>query len=417
MARTRPSAMLTSDGATTAIKGRASPAVIAPRAPAPIVLDRHRAFVFPNRIREQRRRLGFQKLMALSDLLPDIPYIRLSKIERGEVVARAGEMQRIAQALGIASVDLLSDVTRPGFDIAIWAQPFVDGRPVADEEERFAVMLAAALRVLRNADAGLTIAALDQHYGLPAVILSRLENAHKTFDRWNQPTIAAVCRLFGVANEAALRMLIAERYQRGELDGYVGRIADPAIRVRRTQSVIAALRQALLLPEAKRGTRAVRVSPPGPPMPGRPKTAPATVAPPAPVAAAPALAPVQIMPAIRMLPVFGAPLPGGFIAATPTDAEIEAPQRAGPRAFGLRVCRATLGAGLPASATVVADPDRAPVAGGLAAIRSADGFRLVSVTFDRMGVTKGYSVVPDIEINIDDLDPADVAAVIAAVFA
>lgn len=427
MARTRPSATLTSDGAATAMKRYVAPPATAIKgvSPAPIVFDRYRAFVFPNRIREQRRRHGLQKLMALSELLPDIPYIRLSKIERGEVVARAGEVQRIAQGLGIAPLDLLSDVNMPGFDITIWAQPFVDGRPVPEAEERFAVMLAAALRVLRNADARLTIAALDQHYGLPPVILSRLENAHKTFDRWNQATIAAVCRLFDVANEAALRSLVEARYQRGELDGYVGRIADPAIRVLRTQAVIAALRQELLLPGARGGGRPPRLAPADAAIAATsgltPPDTPASidVRPPAPTparddASAPIASPA---PAIRMLPVFGAPLPGGLIAGTPTDVQIEAPARAGPRAFGLRVCRATLGAGLPASATVVADPDRVPVAGGLAAIRSAEGFRLVSVTFDRMGVTKGYSVTPDVEINMDDLDPADVAAVIAAVFA
>ena len=89
---------------------------------------------------------------------------------------------------------------------------------------------------------------------------------------------------------------------------------------------------------------------------------------------------------------------------------------AGPRAYALRVCRATLGAGLPSGAVVVVDPDRFPVAGSLAAIRSDDGHRLVTVTFDRTGATKGYSVMPDMEIALDDLDRADVHAVVAAIF-
>ena len=41
----------------------------------------------------------------------------------------------------------------------------------------------------------------------------------------------------------------------------------------------------------------------------------------------------------------------------------------------------------------------------------------MTVTFDRNGATTGYSVTPDMEINLDALDPADVAAVIGAVFA
>jgi hypothetical protein len=105
-----------------------------------------------------------------------------------------------------------------------------------------------------------------------------------------------------------------------------------------------------------------------------------------------------------------------LIANIATDARIDAPRVAGPRAFGLRVCRATLGAGLPASAIVVADPDRAPTVGGLAVIRNESGYRLVTVTIDRTGATKGYSLAPDLEINLDELDPADIFAVISAVF-
>ena len=95
---------------------------------------------------------------------------------------------------------------------------------------------------------------------------------------------------------------------------------------------------------------------------------------------------------------------------------IDAPRLAGPRAFGLRVCRATLGAGLPASATVIVDPDRPPVVGGLAAIRVGDDYRLLTVACDRSGATMGYSVTPDIAIALDDLDPTLIHAVIAATF-
>jgi hypothetical protein len=95
---------------------------------------------------------------------------------------------------------------------------------------------------------------------------------------------------------------------------------------------------------------------------------------------------------------------------------VDAPHRAGARAFALRVCRATLGAGLPASAIVIADPDHRVTAGALAAVRSAEGYRIVSVTFDRTGATKGYSIAPDLELDLDALDPSDVIAIIAAVF-
>ncbi|MYL99306.1 XRE family transcriptional regulator, partial [Novosphingobium sp. FGD1] len=95
---------------------------------------------------------------------------------------------------------------------------------------------------------------------------------------------------------------------------------------------------------------------------------------------------------------------------------VEAPAGAGPRAYGLRLGRPTLGAGLPGRSTLVVDPDRFASAGGLAVIRENAGLRVVSVTADRHGRMLGYSENPDLEIVIDTLDPADVAAVLSAVF-
>ena len=42
--------------------------------------------------------------------------------------------------------------------------------------------------------------------------------------------------------------------------------------------------------------------------------------------------------------------------------------------------------------------------------------RLLTVTVDRHGAMMGYSEKPDREVAIDGLDPAEVAAVIGAVF-
>lgn len=374
---------------------------------AEVITDPHRAFVFPNRIREQRRLRGLQKLMALSERVPDIPYIRLSKIERGEVFARADEIERIARALGMAPADLLTDVSDATFDMVRWAKPFQDGRSVSDEEERFAILLAAALRVLRTSDAALTIAALDKVYGLPPVILSRLENAHKTFDRWNDTTVSAVCRLFGVAEVSALRRIVKDRYLRGELDAVIGQVADPATRALRSQERIAALSAELALssPPARRGSASSGAT--------KRKSQPELVTP-EPAARSPGTRAEPC--ASRELAVFGTSRAGGIIAFTPTADVVEAPHRAGARAFALRVCRATLGAGLPASAIVIADPDHRVTAGTLAAVRTAEGYRIVSVTFDRTGATKGYSVAPDLELDLDALDPSDIIPIIAAIF-
>ncbi len=368
--------------------------------------DRYRSFVFPNRVREHRQHQGMYRLMALSNQLADIPYIRLSKIERGEVVARADELLRISSTLGIDPEDLLIDIDAPDFDIANWAEPFHDPRNWDAQDERNAVLLGAALRCQRNKDRSLTIARLEQEYGLPAVILSRLENAQKPLLRWNETTIAAVCRLFASPDIARLLEQLKECFLHGELDPFVQAITDPEARSARTRQRIEALRTELRAEK----TGGTEFSP-------QPDSAPPNVqnrnhgAPNMAAAAAASRSPPR-----GTLPVLGAPVQGGLIAPEPNGTVVDAPSGAGPRAFALRVCRATLGAGLPPNAVVIVDPDRPATLGSLAAIRSRDGYRLVTVTLDRSGTTMGYSVLPDLAINMDELEPADVAAVIGAIF-
>lgn len=366
--------------------------------------DRYRGFVFPNRVREHRQSRGLYKLMALSNQLADIPYIRLSKIERGEVAARADELIRIADVLGVAPEDLLIDMDAPDFDMAAWAEPFHDPRSWDVEDERNAVLAGAALRWQRNKDRSLTIARLDQEFGLPAVILSRLENAQKPLTRWNDATLASICRLFDARDVDTLVAQLAERYLLGELDPFVSTITDPATRSSRARLKVAELRM-----EFQAAASEADVAPATTGSPGKQTKNPApekTLRP----------GPAMTSRDHRLLPVLGAPLQGGLIGPDPTGAVIDVPPGAGPRAFALRVCRATLGAGLPPSAIVIADPDRAATVGSLAAIHCDDAYRIVSVTLDRSGATMGYSIVPDIAINIDDLDPADIAGIIAAVY-
>ncbi|MBQ1497566.1 MAG: helix-turn-helix transcriptional regulator [Sphingomonas sp.] len=353
------------------------------------MIDFYRAIVFPNRVREQRQRHGFAKLLRLSARIPEIPYIRLSKIERGEVVARPDELRRVAAALGIAPADLLLDIDAADFDIAAWAEPFSDGAQIDLKEERFAVLLGAALRARRTLDPALTIALIERDYGLPPVNLSRVENAQKPFSRWNTAVQRALFALFGVADEPALRAEVEKRRATGALDAFLATIANPETRIARTRERVAELLAALR--EEAPAPAAVPAATPLP-LPGAPVTA------------------------IRLLPVFGAPLPHGLIGHQPTGKTVEAPHIAGPRAFGLKVCRATLGGGLPAQAIVVADPDRLPVPGGLAALREEEGWRLLSVASGRDGRMIGYSINPDMEVSLDDCDPARLAAIVSAVF-
>lgn len=349
-------------------------------------VDRYRSVVFPNRIREQRMRNGHPRLFAFAATIPQIPYIRLSKIERGEVFARTDELIRIARALQIAPSELLLDVDLATFDIATWFIPFADGTASdSPEEAEFAMLLAAAVRARRDGDARLTAAMMDSEFDIPPVILSRIENAQKGLSRWNNQTVANLCRLFGVADEMALREHVLSTYRSGVLQPFLASIASADQRLARTRQRIAALgielRQATENPNAPIG------------LPSKP-----------------------VAPYVRTIPVFGAPLADGLIAMTPTGGEIDAPAIAGARAFGLRVGRSTLGGGLPGQATVIVDPDRFPQAGGLALIRDGDGYRILAVAVGRDGRMLGYSSAPEHEIAIDTLVPSDVAAVVSAVF-
>lgn len=354
-------------------------------------IDPHRAFVFPNRMREYRQRKGYARLLHFAADIRDIPYIRLSKIERGEVFARPEELRRIAGMLGISPSDLLIDIDDPTFDIARWAESF-GGSESNVGDARFAVLLAAALRTRRARDPGLTIASIERDFGLPQVNLSRLENALKPLDRWNAATRSAICAIFGVANEDELRREIDRHHQAGDLDDLVDSIATPQSRHERSRARIAEIAAALAQEDGDPPAPAVIARAP------RPHRQSATMA-------------------IRLVPLHGMPLANGLISFEATGEKIEAPHLAGRRAFGLRMCRASLGAGLPGQAKLIVDPDRDPVPGGLAALKEEGGWRVLSVGSDRTGRMIGYSLNPELEVPLDTCDPNDLAAIVSALFA
>lgn len=376
-------------------------------------IDYHRTLVFPNRIRKFRKQLNIGSLLELSDRLSGITYIRLSKIERGEIFARADELRDLGRALGVDPVELLIDVDAPGFDIAAWAEPLHGPAPADPEGELRAVLLAAALRARRGGDPALTIAVLEGEYGIAPVVLSRIENALKPLERWNEDVRAALRRLFGAADDAALLAEVEGLHAAGHLDAVLPLVANPELRLAKSRTRIAELRAELRAePSAALKNEPTGAAPEAPaPVPTSKVEAQHGAAP---------AASSGDHAALRLLPVFGTPLPDGLIALTPTGAEVEAPRGAGPRAYGLRLGRPTLGAGLPGRATLVVDPDRYPATGGLAVVREArdggEALRVLSVTADRHGRMLGYSESPDVEVILDTLAPADIAAVLSAVF-
>lgn len=357
---------------------------------AVIVADRYRSVVFPNRVREHRLKRGHPKLLAFAGSIPEIPYIRLSKIERGEVFPRAIELVRIAGTLDVEPEDLLIDVQSPQFDLETWFAPFADTAVLDDQREaEAAVALAAAIRATRAGDPALSPAAIDSGFGIAPVILSRLENAQKGLRRWGAPTIAALCRFFHVAEEAALRAHLDQMHACGALDRFLGEIGGPEDRAARTRQRIAGLRQEL--------AHAERVT--APIAPAGVRTTPASS--------------IAAGGTVRLAPVYGVPLPDGTVAMQPTGGTTELPSFAGPRAFGLRVGRAPLGSGLPGHATVIVDPDRYPQAGGIALVKAGEGHRLMAVSLDPHGAMTGHGLDPADSVALDTLAPDYAAAVIA----
>jgi transcriptional regulator with XRE-family HTH domain len=368
-------------------------------------IDRYRSIVFPNAVRELRKQRGFARLLGLSAVLPDIPYVRLSKIERGEVVAKASELRSIAMAMRVAPEDLLLDIDDPAFDIAAWATELQDLTDEEIAEDRFAVLLAAAIRARRDADRSLSIVNVERRFGIAPVILSRLENGYKPLGRWNAQTVGAVCRLLGVADAEALRDHVARADADGILRAHLPAAASSAARIEKTRARVALLREELHDPTQPTAIRAKAAQPP--------RVAPGATPPNGVDAAVLAAIEQSETATVRLVPVFGAPLADGLVDRVPIGRTVEAPRHAQPNSYGLRVCRATLGPALPAHAIVVVDPDRFPSSGGLAVVREAGGLRLLVVTFDRQGRMIGYSVNPDREIDLDTLDAADVGTIVA----
>lgn len=384
-----------------------------------VTIDPYRSLVFPNEVRRARKAHGLPRLLSMAARLPDIPYVRLSKIERGEVFAKPEELIAIAAVLDVPPQTLLIDVDAPDFDIARWATDLGDWEPTDPEQDRFALMLGAAVRARRAQDDSLTIAAIEQTYRIAPVILSRIENAYKPFERWNGQTVAALCQLFGVRDAAALRKQVIDMARADMLTAYMSVIAEPEARIVKSRKRIAEVREALT--GSAGGKNLLR----------RSKTArtalPRLRIDPAPAAnadhgsgsmAAGGTAPAPLAPdqaIVRLLPVYGTPLADGLIARTPVEGMVEAPRSAGPDAYGLRICRPTLGLGLPASATVIVDPARFPSGGGIAVVEEEGGLRLLAITFDRHGRMMGYSESPNHEVAIDTIAPGRIAMVIAAI--
>lgn len=374
-------------------------------------LDRYHMIVFPNRLRELRRTMGFVKLLALSKRIPDIPYVRLSKIERGEVFPKAEELQKIGAVLNVEPADFLIDIEDPTFDIAALASDLIDPNEPIPPDDFLAVLVAAAVRERRTSDKSLSIADIERDFGIAPVSLSRIENATKPMGRLNPSLVQKIFKLLGVGNEAELQDKLRVDYASGKLTPFLAGIRNALQRQSRTVMHLRMLRDALDAQSASMPNKAMTTNGHSGRVPPQPAAANEAV-----TNHAESAAPDTNQVMIRVLPVYGTLLPNGLLARTPVNKTVEAPRSAGPNAWGLQICRPTLGMGLPGRSVVIVDPDRYPIVGSLAVLQEAGGYRILMVATDKDGALHGYSERPAMDILLDDIPIGHLSAVVSAVF-
>lgn len=249
------------------------------------------------------------------------------------------------------------------------------------------------LRRLRVNRPSLTLARLLEEHRLPAVIVSRIENAVKPFDRWNPETMGALAALFGVADRDELAALLRSDHASGALCEWLSRIPGAAEREARTRERIAVLRAELAQLKEWKITDA-------------------------PAPSARAIDTVTQFPQARagMLQVVGVPLGDGLIEPFPNPQHVAPPPGSGGSSYALRMCRATLGAAIPGNAVLIVDPDRKPTQSGLAVLREGEGLRVLALSTDGEGRLIGHSRNPAREFALDAVSPADLAMVTAVLF-
>ena len=83
-----------------------------------------RSTVFPNKLRDLRREAGYEMLTDFirETGLEEISYIRLAKIERGQIFARPDEIIEIAKLLNVDPMSLFIDTAEKDFDRETWAR-------------------------------------------------------------------------------------------------------------------------------------------------------------------------------------------------------------------------------------------------------------------------------------------------------
>lgn len=334
-----------------------------------------RSAVFPNAMRDVRRRRGFPTLRAFDGKV-DVTYTRLAKIERGEIVPEARELTSIAAALEVPVGKLLVDPASPEFNREQWAREHIEAKLQNRGGGIDAMLVGAAVRVKR-CEMGKSTTHMKS-FGLPAATCSRIENADRPVERWDAETMRGIAKVLG-CRPSAVKDTARRMFEAGELDKMLQTLFSPeAIEERNSRKLRALLSE---LP----GTKAAKM--------------------------------LQDLNAPVEVQVLGTRDAGeGCFKAAPSDRKVEVPHGSSRATFAVEMASPVIGPGLPKGCVVVADPHAAVSAGDVAVIRDGDNVRVMIVA-ETDGKLVGVSMVSPIPVTLTDI-PEDVvvAKMVSTVF-
>jgi len=150
----------------------------------------------PNAIAEIRVLRGYESLKALSRALPEIPYARLYKLERGTSIARESELRIIAKVLRTRPASLMLSSMN-----AEQAQAWADSSTVHLRKvrggDRQSVILAAAIRYEAHRRTYLYRHIIED-LRIPWSTYHKMIHAERPIDRWSDRAMFGIMKMMAV---------------------------------------------------------------------------------------------------------------------------------------------------------------------------------------------------------------------------
>jgi hypothetical protein len=183
----------------------------------------------PNTIAELRALRGFHTIRALSQAIPEMPYSRLYKIEKGTCIPRESELGIIAERLNTTPDRLLLEGCTAA-EAAAWSKVRSGRVQRASGGDAQAVTLAAAIRY-EIKRMGLNTAEILRRADLPWTNYHRLINAEQSTHRWSDRTMAGAMWIMGQKTWDGVIVRSQELRDQGRLDVFLRDLASPRTRL------------------------------------------------------------------------------------------------------------------------------------------------------------------------------------------